>query len=63
MRDWEEPCVCGHKQKEHTMFTGIHNQCAKCTSRWHFGARSPWHEFKLDNLRLIEDLAKHKGLV
>ena len=53
-----EYCVCGHTKKIH----GIYSECEK---GWYFfkGEGCECESFKLDNLRLIEELSKEKGLV
>jgi len=55
-----EYCVCGHTKKQHELRYG-----GKC---WYEGHDSksyphPCEVFKLDNLKLIEDLAKERKLV
>lgn len=50
-----EYCICGHKFSCHSRIsTAFKNE----KGEW-----GPWHTFKLDNLKLIEDMAQSKGLV
>ena len=60
-------CVCGHLEEEHEPSDDVFvdrrtHFCRVCTK---FGAKFPtqWHDFKLDNLSLIEDMAHKKGLI
>ena len=63
-------CVCGHVNYVHNVtqsIFGYENFCDRCgedifdSSEKYWNARR--HDFKLDNLRLLEDTAKQKGLL
>ena len=59
-----EYCVCGHSHWEHRLSEpNKFPYCQICLNIDGAARIQIWHEFKLDNLRLIEDLAKEKGLV
>jgi hypothetical protein len=63
-----EYCVCGHLEQDH-----IWSGYTKCPPEWcwcreclfsnDLDSTNHMHEFKLDNLKLIEDLAKKRKLV
>jgi hypothetical protein len=58
-----EHCICGHSYNIHCIL-GKTNHPKACAARATNGNYSDGcMMFKLDNLRLIEDLAKEKGLV
>jgi len=66
-----EYCVCGHKEKEHKVRwldpsggTSIIG-CLGCENAWFISGmnKQVLHLFKLDNLKLIEDLAKERKLI
>ena len=60
-----ELCLsCGHLKEAHTCRVGdwptkLDSICWDCDD----GCWDKYHEFKLDNLKLIEDVAKAKGLI
>jgi len=59
-----EYCTCGHTKECHAILHGPHGiknlaLCLNCVNKNEIAS----HSFKLDNLKLIEDLAKEKGLV
>lgn len=58
----KEYCVCQHIRKEH--ITDTYGQfCVGCIA-WNMGSGiKHLHEFKLDNLKLVEDLAKERNLI
>ena len=60
-----EHCLCGHSYSIHTKKYGMWPEadvfCQECYIE--NGKELSWHNFKLDNLKYIEDLAKEKGLV
>lgn len=71
MNDSLLPCICGHLKTYHEINrigynnpTGVPKQwCSEC---WLFNQKNGinnLHDFKLDNLKYIEQLAKEKGLV
>lgn len=49
----EEVCVCRHSIKRHMKY---HDFCYACS-------KDSRHAFKLDNLKLVEDLAKERNLI
>lgn len=58
------PCVCGHLERQHF----ANNTCIGCWNarKREFDAGEQTgmvHLFRLDNLKLIEDLAKERGLI
>jgi len=55
-----EYCVCGHSKEDHV---GWEHQPTGCNEWIGTINTCDCDEFKLDNLRLIEQLAKQKGLV
>lgn len=61
----EEFCrICNHFKESHTFRIGdwpeqLNGICWDCNA----GKFSKYHPFRLDNLKLIEDTAKHKGLI
>ena len=55
-----EYCVCGHDYTAHGCTSG--GWCFPCYNKAPLGVES-CEQYKLDNLKLIEDLAKEKGLV
>jgi len=64
-----EFCICRHSKFEHKEPTPSRKiRCRECWSEWANGwngitESSLSHEFKLDNLKFIEDLAKERKLV
>jgi hypothetical protein len=60
-----EYCVCGHPKTLHEEMNyfvdvlGIYHKCEGCAKMNLHGLC----RFKLDNLKLIEDLAKEKGII
>jgi hypothetical protein len=50
-----EPCICGHTWLSHidSLVNGLAPHSFSCSCK----------QFKLDNLKLVEDLAKDKGLI
>jgi hypothetical protein len=54
-----EYCVCGHLESDHGIYSYGVDACWNCSIKT--GRHS--HSFKLDNLRLVEDIAKQKGLI
>jgi hypothetical protein len=57
-----EPCMCGHNKNEHVSeaIPGYNTQvCLDPITR----LVCECYNFKLDNLKLIEDMAKEKGLI
>lgn len=68
IRDWEQPCVCGHLKKEHDfepyeMIKGIDGEDSFCwgCQRQNFLKRI--HKFIVDNLALVEQVARARKLV
>jgi hypothetical protein len=62
----EEYCICGHLNEEHKSKRSSIPGCGGCwdsSMEWQDKMNKAEHAFKLDNLKLIEDLAKEKGLV
>jgi len=62
-------CICGHSEEEHEAHKlsmmnlgGVH-WCRGCSIENRFSPPNMFHDFKLDNLSYIEDLAKKKGLI
>jgi hypothetical protein len=55
--------VCGHDKNKHEHRTpevpALDNICWKCDD----GCFDKYHTFQLDNLQLIEDLAKQRKLI
>lgn len=62
-----EYCVCGHQELSHALNiinpSNVQMWCRGCWFDNADGGVSNYHDFKLDNLKLIEDLAKEKGLI
>lgn len=67
-RDWELPCVCGHLKDKHNFepyevlgykYSGM----AYCESCYRKPNNAHIHFFKLDNLALVEQVARAKGLL
>jgi hypothetical protein len=64
-----EYCVCGHLFKHHTFLAcvGCHDEHLSDDNlgalEWYETREKAFHDFKLDNLKLIEDLAKERNLV
>lgn len=63
-----EYCICGHKISKHTSFAVLSTSssaqyCSECFHSKNFIPGHWVHPFKLDNLKLIEDLAKQKNLI
>lgn len=56
-----EYCVCSHAKECHKITPTY--KLPFCTNCWNINDRKHLHTFKLDNLKLIEDLAKKKDLV
>jgi len=56
----DEICMCGHGRERHLKWPGSGKEswCALCG-----GTKKSYHNFKLDNIKLIEDLAKEKGFI
>ena len=54
-----EYCVCGHLATAHIRGRG----CAACIDWMNIFDSKNEHTFKLDNLKLIEDLAKERKLI
>jgi hypothetical protein len=60
--DFQDKCLCGHRSYNH--YLGFHGPYCQGCSVWGTSAYNNYrHEFKLDNLALIEKLAKERGLV
>jgi hypothetical protein len=56
-----EKCICGlGKKKHYTDYSPFNEEGIVWLPNQN---DKSWHVFKLDNLRLIEDLAKEKGLI
>lgn len=53
-------CVCGHLLLDHSNYEES-PLCVSCANE--LGQMDMWHDFKLDNLKFIEELAKQKGLI
>lgn len=63
MEDFEFPCICKHEKGVHLRSKdGAMNYCAYC-EREGFFKDDRCIKFQLDNLQLIEDLAKEQDLV
>jgi hypothetical protein len=54
-------CICSHDYKSHSITSG--GWCFACSFRLGDLSKSFCGEFKLDNLKLIEDLAKERKLI
>lgn len=68
----EEYCTCGHEKNMHTSETNKLSWqdkefCVSCCYEYldiKYSSHSNWeHSFKLDNLRLIEQIAKQRNLI
>ena len=60
----KEYCVCGHNINEHAGWEGEPTGCTyELSSRWTHYDSCQCSEFKLDNLRFVEDLAKKRNLI
>jgi hypothetical protein len=60
----EEKCsVCGHERILHTSQELPFPYCMKCPAPSGVPGDNAWHDFKLDNLQLVEDLAKERNLI
>lgn len=64
------PCRCGHRKEVHdfepyTYFKGIHGEDSFCSFCYRIRSRFGQHVHKYvpDNLILIEQLAKQRGLI
>jgi hypothetical protein len=55
----DEPCVCGHVNETHLKSNTGNPVCIQC---YGFGKYYAFHEFKLDNLALVEKLVNQKEL-
>jgi hypothetical protein len=53
-------CVCGHMKSTHNINIGWKGYCFICFDPSNIDLRK--HEFKLDNLKYIERVAKEKGI-
>ena len=62
-----EYCVCGCIRNKHTWLrTGLFQSeegCSECLIKEPYDREKTYHKFKLDNLKLIEDLAKERKLI
>jgi hypothetical protein len=60
-RDWELPCICGHMKWHHYTKEPVWNfsSCRTWTGREHCMCQ----KFKLDNLALVEQVARARRLV
>jgi len=56
-----EYCLCGHSHWEHALSNP--EKVPYCTGCLLSNYNNCWHEFKLDNLRFIEDEAKERNLI
>jgi hypothetical protein len=56
----EQYCICGHLEVYHYNNSIGSITCFDCADR---NIKNCTHNFKLDNLRFIEDLAKEKNLI
>jgi len=61
----QEICMCGHAEFRHEERNYTGHEARLSTICWECDEDSfkKYHEFKLDNLKLIEDTAKHRGLI
>ena len=65
----ENKCVCGHLERTHIEGFGHGSaRCILCAGEVAIGVTprnsiKAGHVFKLDNLKLVEDLAVEKGLI
>jgi hypothetical protein len=60
-----ESCICGHSKKDHEFFSDIgQHDCLRCMTDPKFinNKVQYCHDFKLDNLKLVENLAEKRGL-
>jgi len=67
MKDLKLPCICGHLKREHRL------GCADChydlldkdygPTKYYQERRKIFHDFKLDNLAYVEQVARARGLV
>jgi hypothetical protein len=59
----EEYCICGHGKFEHFVDKGFlpPAYCEDCL--FDLNVENSSHPFKLDNLKLVEDLAKERNLI
>jgi hypothetical protein len=61
-----EYCVCRHPKPSHLL---IEDWCQSCSNEYRendyirYRKSLMFHKFKLDNLKLIEDLAKERKLI
>jgi hypothetical protein len=58
-----EYCVCSHGWDEHCGWEGEPTGCTYEVEIAHGSVCCPCSEFKLDNLRYVEDLAKSKHIL
>lgn len=61
-----EKCICGHTKEQHQPnITDTHVSTDFCIFCYPVtnNAQACWHDFKLDNLQYIEDMAKEKNLI
>jgi len=58
-----EYCVCSHNINEHCGWEGEPTGCTRSIQIVHGEQCCQCGEFKLDNLRYVEDLAKQKHLL
>lgn len=60
----EKYCICGHVKEGHSGIYALDiTSCLSCYLAQDESKMSFYHDFQLDNLKYIEDLAKEKGLV
>lgn len=64
-RDWELPCVCGHLKRLHRddIFNGWCIDCRKQYSLLGIAGVKHLHKFQLDNLALVEQIARARELI
>jgi len=53
--------VCGHPAFEHT--TGFISKIPVCAACRDLSKENEYHEFKLDNLKYVEQVAKERKLI
>jgi len=67
-REWELPCVCGHQKTTHIFapymnIRGPNGEDSHCSACYATRYLKCVHKFVVDNLSLIEQVARARGLV
>ena len=58
-----EYCICGHSEKIHQEAIPEAQLLSICFECGNSNTLNEFHNFKLDNLKLVEDLAKERNLI